>query len=633
MRGAEQIYRAILSKRPRESMAITLLGLVCCQTGRGNEAIGLIEGAIHIDDRPFYQFSLGEALIACGRPADAVAPFRRSVAMQSNIAAVHLGLARALMASGDHAAAVEPARNAVLLAPGEPEPYVCVGLLLDHFGQPEQALDQLETALGVGAGHATAWDAICTVQLKLGRIEQAVDAGRRAVSLDPRSAAAHLHLGDALHAGHADEAALEAYQAAATAGAAADAHCHGSNALYDLGRLEEAATWAAKAVELAPAHADAYCNLGNALQALLRFDAAELAYRHAAMLRPQSAPFLSNLSVVLTAQGRLDEALAAQTQALALDPAFVDANYNHAVTLLMAGHYERGWRHYEWRWQLAWSPPRGFMQPQWSGEDLAGRTVLIHPEQGLGDTLQMMRLAPMVTARGGRVVLEVQRPLLRLAQSLAGVAEIVAVGDKLPSFDLHCPLFSLPAALGLRLDTVPGRPYLAADPALVRRVSRFGGTSGPRIGLVWRGAERIGRHVNEERSIPLERLAPLLATRSATFFSLQMDPGADCLRSMCEFGMTDLMTGVSDFAETAAHVQGLDLVISVDTSTAHLAAAMGKPVWLLSRYNGCWRWLKDRSDSPWYPSMRIWRQDRPKDWEPVIARVAAALRTELRSAA
>ena len=360
LRGAEQIYRAVLAKRPRESMAMALLGLVCCQTGRVEEAIALIEGAIRVDDRPFYQFSLGETLMACGRPADAAGPFRRSLTMQPGVAAAHLGLARALMASGDHAAAVEPARNAVLLAPGEPEPYVCVGLLLSHFGQPEQALVQLETALGVGSGHLTAWDAICTVSLKLGRIAQAVDAGRRAVGLDPRSAAAQLHLGDALHAAHDDEAALEAYRAAASAGAVADAHCHGSNALYDLGRLEEAAAWAATAVELTPGNAEAYCNLGNALQALLRFDAAELAYRQAAVLRPQSAAFLSNLGVVLTAQGRLNEALAVQTQALALDPAFVDANYNHAVTLLMAGDYERGWRHYEWRWQLAWSPPPRF---------------------------------------------------------------------------------------------------------------------------------------------------------------------------------------------------------------------------------------------------------------------------------
>ena len=373
--------------------------------------------------------------------------------------------------------------------------------------------------------------------------------------------------------------------------------------------------------------------MGNALQALLRFDDAEHAYNRAVALRPQSAAFLSNLSVVLTAQGRLDEALQAQSQALALDPTFVDANYNHAVTLLMAGQYEQGWQQYEWRWQLAWSPPRGFAQPQWSGEDLAGKTILLHPEQGLGDTLQMMRFAPMV----GRA----RRP--RRSRGAAAPCNASRgrwrVWHRSSQWEIPCPRSTCIAPCSaFRPRSVcgsmrcPASLYLAADTTLVRRVG-LRGARGLRVGLVWRGAERIGHYVNEERSIPLERLAPLLTTRGASFFSLQLDPGPDGLLQMQAFGVTDLMPGVEDFADTAAQVQGLDLVISVDTSTAHLAAAMGKPVWLLSRYNGCWRWMKQRSDSPWYPSMRIWRQDRPKDWDPVIARVAAALRVAQRRAA
>ena len=587
--GAEAIYGAILKRRPRESMAKTLLGLTLCQGERFEDGVKLLRDAIRIDDRAFSHFSLGEALASKGRLTEAVPAFRRSIHLQPDILAAYTGLGRALITLGDYAGAAQPLRAALKFAPQEAEPYFCTALLLHRLGRHSDAAVQLQVAVELAPGRADAW----------------------------------LLLGDTLHAAHDDEPAIIAYQRAiAITPELADAYSHMSNALYDASLFEKAADAASHAIELQPGFAEAYSNLGNALQALLRFAEAEAAYRQALALRPDSAAFHSNLGVVLTAQNRLAEALEAQRKALSLDPDFLDANYNHAITLLLDGQYRPGWQYYEHRWRLSWSKPRPLQRPRWAGEELLGRTILLHAEQGLGDTLMMARFAPLVAARGGRVLLEVQAPLVRLLGCLPGVSQVLSLGADLPSFDVHCPLFSLPLLFDTTLDTVPSAPYLSADPALAPQPSS---RSGLRIGLVWAGAERIGRHVNQERSITLDQLAPIAAMSGVTCFSLQKDPDPGSAHHAARLGIVNLMDGVEDFADTAARVAQLDLVISVDTSTAHLAAAMGKPVWLLSRYNGCWRWLSGRSDSPWYPSLRVYRQRQPSDWAPVVAQIAADL--------
>ena len=586
--GAEAIYGAILKRRPRESMAKTLLGLTLCQSDRFDDGINMIRDAIRIADRAFYHFSLGEALASKGHLDEAAPAFRRSIQLQPDILAAHIGLGRALFTLGDYGGAATALQAALKLAPQEAEPYICTGMLLHRIGRPGDAAAQLQVAVELAPGRADAW----------------------------------LLLGDALHAMHDDESAVAAYnRAIALTPDLADAYNHMSNALYDLARFEKAVDAASTAIALQPGYADAHSNLGNALQALLRFQEAEAAYRRALALRPGSPAFHSNLGVVLTAQDRLAEALEAQRQALSLDPEFLDANYNHAITLLLDGQYKQGWQFYEHRWQLSWSAPRRFHQPRWAGENLLGRTILLHPEQGLGDTLMMARYASLVAARGGRVLLEVQAPLVRLLACLPGVSQILPVGADLPPFDVHCPLFSLPLLFNTRIDTIPSAPYLSADPDIAIPLLR----SGARVGLVWSGAERIGHHVNQERSVALELLAPLAALPGITLYSLQKDPDERSTVVAAQLGVVDLMDGVVDFADTAARVAQLDLVISVDTSTAHLAAAMGKPVWLMSRYNGCWRWLSGRSDSPWYPSLRIYRQRQPRNWAPVIAEIAADL--------
>ncbi len=626
--GAAAIYAGILARTPGDSMAATLLGLARCGSGRFDEGIGLIRRAVALDDGAFHHFSLGQALAGAGQPAAALPALRRSIVLAPRIAAAHTTLGSVLYALGQFDEAVAAFRAALALEPVQTDSLIGLGQSLHRLDRAQEALAPLQAALGHAPARQDAWSALARVLLALGEHAAAEIAATQAVALAPDLATAHCDLGDVQHARGAHAAAARSYRAAiALQPTLAAAHSHLSNALYDLGAFADAAAAAGTAVALAPDSADAHCNLGNALQPLLRFTEAEAAYRAAIRLRPEWAPFLSNLGVVLTAQGRLPEALAAQRQALALDPGFVDANYNHAVSLLMAGEYEEGWRQYEWRWHLAWSKPRDFSQPLWQGEPLAGRTILLHPEQGLGDTLQMARYAALVAARGGRVVLEAQLPLVRLLRGLAGPVAVVAMGDPLPPFDLHCPLFSLPRLFATTLATIQAAPYLAADPDLsVAWRTRLGARRGLRVGLVWAGAERIGRHVNRERSVALAQFAALGGVPDIRFYSLQKGEAAEELRAPpAGLEIVDVMDSVADFADTAALVAQLDLVISVDTSTAHLAAAMGKKVWLLSRYNGCWRWMTDRTDSPWYPGLAIYRQTEPGDWQPVFARLRADL--------
>jgi hypothetical protein len=432
-------------------------------------------------------------------------------------------------------------------------------------------------------------------------------------------------------------------------------------ALSTLGRQDEAEAAYREALRLRPDFADAYNNLGNALHALGRPDEAEASLREALRLRPDNAVAHVNFGIVVEALGRLEDAAASYREALrlrpdfpealnhlgislfhrpdeavaclrrlvAVQPDFVDGQVNLSHALLLDGRFEEGWERYEWRWKTRQMAPlvRNFSVPLWSGEAIGRRTVLLHAEQGLGDTLQFCRYAPLMET-GARVILEVQAPLVRLLSDLPGVAEVIARGQALPAFDLHCPLLSLPRAFGTRLQTVPaGAPYLAADPVQAAAWGeRLAGIAGRRVGLVWAG-EPWGDARDARRSVRLATLAPLAQAPGVNFVSLQKGaPAAQAADQPTGMTLFDFTADLADFADTAALIENLDLVISVDTSVAHLAGAMGKPVWLLNRFDTCWRWLLNRDDSPWYPTLRQFRQPAPGDWPSVAEAVRDALR-------
>ncbi|MDR3511696.1 MAG: tetratricopeptide repeat-containing glycosyltransferase family protein [Caulobacteraceae bacterium] len=412
-----------------------------------------------------------------------------------------------------------------------------------------------------------------------------------------------------------------------------------ANILEELDRKAEAEVAYRQAIEARPDFAAAHYNLGLLLQAERRLEAAEAAYRDALAVRPDLVQAHNNRGAALRDLRRLDEALAAFEAAVRLRPDYADAQFNLAMCRLAMGDYARGWAQYEWRWRIrqAWAARPAPPQLPWLGrEPVAGQTILLRAEQGLGDTLQFCRYAPLVADLGARVVLEVQPGLERLLARLAGVGQVVTQGGRWPAFDRHAPLMSLPLALGTELESVPAAtPYLSADPeAAAQWGRRLAGPPGLRVGLVWAGASRpdqpIAAGVDRRRSLSLDALAPLAAVRGARFFSLQKGVAAGQLADAARRGwdgpaIADHTAALNDFADTAALVANLDLVISCDTSVAHLAGAMGKPVWILSRFDGCWRWLSGRDDSPWYPTARLFRQAAPGDWPEVVARVAAAL--------
>jgi hypothetical protein len=355
-------------------------------------------------------------------------------------------------------------------------------------------------------------------------------------------------------------------------------------------------------------------------------------HRRALELKPENANAQLNLGEALQRQGRIADAQAAYRRALDINPRLRQARFNLSLVELLLGDLRAGWTSYEARWDVYGRTHPAFSRPQWQGGSLAGKTILLHREQGLGDTLQFARYATLVARRGGRVVLETQKELLRLLASLEGVHQLVASGEPLPHFDVHSPLMSLPRVFETTLETIPAEiPYLhAVDSEAQAWAFRLGSRRCLRVGLVWAGNARkddpAASLVDRRRSIQFAQLGPLGQIPGIEFYSLQKGPPAEQAsqpgHGLC---VIDHTVELRDFADTAALVANLDLVISVDTSVAHLVGAMGKPVWMLSRFDGCWRWLRDRPDSPWYPTLRIFRQARPDSWEDVIDNVRGAL--------
>ncbi len=402
---------------------------------------------------------------------------------------------------------------------------------------------------------------------------------------------------------------------------------------YQTGRHDLAVDMIRKAIVINPREASLHSNLGNLLKEQGRLDEAVACYRKAVELKPNFSEALNNLGNALRAQKQLDEAVASYHRALELRPDDPEAHYNLAMALLARGDMPAGWEEHEWRWKTPQLAPsrRDFAKPQCRGEAADGRTLLIHAEQGLGDTLQFCRYAPLAAAKGLRVILEAPKPLIRLLGSLPGVDRLVAQGEPLPKFDLHCPMLSMPLALGTTITTIPNDvPYLCADAAQVAvwwtRLAALG-NRGPRIGLVWAGNPRkhliAAAALGRQRSVDPARLEPLFELPGVQFFSLQKDG----LAAPAHFPLTDFMSEMGDFADTAALITNLDLIISVDTAAAHLGSALGKPVWLLNCFDPCWRWFVGRRDSPWYPGLRLYRQPRPGDWDSVVAEVARDLRS------
>ncbi len=427
-----------------------------------------------------------------------------------------------------------------------------------------------------------------------GRLAEAEASYREAVALDPQHARAHNNLGCVLHMQGRLDDALVAYRRALDLDASlAQANQNYASIVRDPGALERAAEQYRQATRADPGDALAFNDLGNTLREL----------------------------------GRHGEALEAFSRAIALDPGLAQAHFSRSFVLLLQGDYAAGWREYDWRWRLPAfnAPVRRFAEPVWDGRALPEGAVLLHAEQGLGDTLQFARYASLVAARCRAVILESQRELASLMQGVPGVSRVVARGDPLPPFDAHAPLMSLPGVFGTTLESIPwSGPYVRADADRASRWDLDAYGTGLRVGLVWAG--RPQQWDDRKRSLSLAQLAPLGAAGGVTFFSLQVgEAAAQAAAPPAGMRLVDLTSRIADFSDTAALVSRLDLVVTIDTSVAHLAGAMGAPVWVLVAHAPDWRYHLAREDQPWYPSMRLFRQARDGDWTGAIDRLAAAL--------
>jgi tetratricopeptide (TPR) repeat protein len=575
-----------------------------------------------------------EAATKCHQAGDlgqAEALYRQVVLADPANATAHFQLGNLFSAQGKGPLALAAYRHAVQLQPGFWEALAALGVTLAQQDQLAEAVPTLRQAIRLKPDLAQAHHNLGVALAQSGDLEQAAASLRDAIRLKPDYAEAHYNLGNTLVELNRREEAIPVFRRALELKPDySDALNNLGLALCETGHPAEAAIFLQQAVRLKPDHAEALNNLGLALADQGRFDEAIAAYDQALRANPRYAEAHTNLGSAYKEQGRLEEAVACYDYALWLQPDAAATRWNRSLAYLAKGDYERGWAEYEWRWRRKRTRQRPFTQPAWDGAALEGRTILVYMEQGLGDMIQFIRYAPLIKQRGGRVVVECPNILIHLFSSMAGVDQLVAEGSELPPFDVQAPLMSLPCLLGTRLDTVPADvPYLSAPAASVKRWrGRLAGNKTFRVGIVWQGNphHKWDRH----RSVALAQFAPLAAVSGVELVSLQKHDAAADLRSLnARFRVTEWCEALDPesgtFAETAAVMKNLDLIVTVDTAVAHLAGALAMPVWVALSTIVDWRWLLERPDTPWYPTMRLFRQETLGKWGPVFARMADEL--------
>jgi tetratricopeptide (TPR) repeat protein len=545
----------------------------------------------------------------------------------------------ALQQNAAYAEAEELYREILALRPRHFDAIQLLGALALQSDRLEEGIDLLKRAVAINGMQAPIHSNLAFACNALRRYKEGLASANRALALQADFVDALNNRGNALAGLDQPAEALASFERAlGLRPEFPQAWSNRACVLRDLGRPADALASCDQAIALQPNYADAWSNRANALSDLNRPQDAQLSYQRAIEFAPALADAWNNLGLTLVDLNQHAQALQSYERALALNPEFAEAHWNESLCLLQMGRLAEGWQKYEWRWERnrIKASRRGFDQPLWLGDfSIDGKTILLHAEQGLGDTLQFCRYASMVAALGAQVVLEVPSELMRLLTNLAGVAQLIAQGQPLPPFDCHCPLLSLPLAFRTEIANIPGTtPYLCADMQASRAWAERIAHDAPhalKVGLVWAGGNRP--HVAElrkndaRRSVALDALRPILDVPHVQFYSLQKGPAAQQLTQMPELGqhIIDYTDELADFADTAALVANLDLVISVDTSSAHLAGAMGKTVWILNRFDTCWRWMLERTDSPWYPSAQLFRQPALGDWNSVIGSVRDAL--------
>jgi tetratricopeptide (TPR) repeat protein len=533
--------------------------------------------------------------------------------------------------SGDLAMAENLYRQLLEADPGHVDAWHLLGLIAVQVGRHDVAVEYIGQALRLKPECAEAHSNLGFVLYKQGKLAEAEACFRQALCLQPGYADAYINLGNVLRdQGKLDEAEAVYQEALRLKPGCAEAYNNLGNVPLDQGKLAEAEACFRQALCLQPGYADAHNNLGNALREQGKLDEAEASYREALRLKPGFAEAYNNLGIALGDQGKLAEGEASYRQALRLKLDYAEAHLNLSLHLLRQGNFAEGWPEYEWRRSTRDNLRDPLPPPSWDGSPLDGQSVLVQTEQGAGDAFQFIRYARLVKAKGGRVVLQCQAALARILATCPDLDQVVAAGTPLPPFPLTAPLLSLPMLCRTTLETIPAEvPYLAVDAARVQTWrTLLAALPGFKVGICWQGSPKLKR--DRLRSVPLAVFGPLAKVPGVCLFALQRGPGLEQIgQQRKHLSIVDLPGRSEDPAEswldTAAMIQALDLVISVDTAVVHLAGALGAPVWVALPFMPDWRWLVDWEDSPWYPSMRLFHQQRPGDWPEAFQRIAMAL--------
>ena len=665
-------YRQFLTIEPRNGDALQLLGIALARIGNTGEAVEALTAAATLQPgNPFLQANLANALNETGRPSEALAYYGRAVVLKPDFAMAHRGRGMTLLRLGQPEPAVQALMNAVLLQPDNAGFHNDLGVALERADRKSDALTHFERAVTLNPSHVEAHHNRGLVEVALGRHEQALTSLDRALALQPQRAALHANRGHILaDLGRTDEAIASYDQALALQPRDAMTLRKRGQLRLTQQRIPAAIADFEASAAIAPDDTDTHFLQGVALAIQQQHETALLSFERALELDPRSAEVLNNRGVALGQLSRHDEALASFMSAIANAPGNIEAHTNAANTLttlqrhseaqqyfdlalsikpgdsslqwgkaralLSLGDFRQGWPLYEARLQLEHlrSLRRHTDLPRWLGDDsITGKTLLVYAEQGLGDTVQFCRYLPLLEARGAKVIFEVQPALATLLQAAPTHAQIIPVGAPLPLFDLATPLLSLPWLLGTELDTIPADlPYLSAAAAqMASWQGRLASLPGLKVGMAWQGnieTEKHGGYIG--RSSGLAAAAPLADVSGVTLISLQKGESSQQIAQVPFAAKILELTdpwemGVTEMMDTVALMSALDLIVTTDTLTAHLAGALGIPVWVVLSAAPDWRWLTEREDSPWYPTMRLFRQRAGGGWSEVYERVAREL--------
>ena len=594
---AAEAYRKILAVRPDIAEVHNDLGILLAQQGQLDQARPRFEQAIAL--KPAFveaHNNLGNVLRDLGKLTEAAARFRQTLALRPDNFQAHNNLGNVLLNLGQLNEAAACFAQTIALRPDYAEAHSNLGIVFWRQGRHDEAAARFEQAIALRPDYAEAHSNLGIILAQQDKLADATARFRQALALRPDYAEAHNNLG---------------------------------SVLWKQDKLEEAAAQFEQALALRPNYAEAHNNLGDTLNMQGKFDQALAHFQQALALRPDYAEAHNNLSNVLLAQGKLEQSIAHCQRAIALRPDFADARLNLATCYLTEGDYERGWQEFEARLQIPGLVTQPDL-PRWIGQPLAGRSLLLLAEQGLGDTIHFVRYARLLKERGARVVLAAQPALRRLLASHPDWDELFVRGpaEELPHCDFYLPLLSAPAALRSTAATLPRQvPYLWANPELTDHWRReLAAIEGFKIGIVWQG-DRSYRF-DRWRSIPLAEFAPLARLPGVRLISLQKGFGSEQIARV-DFPVLDLSdrldAAAGPFMDTAAVIRNLDLVVAPNTAIAHLAGALGVPIWLALLFSPDWRWLRGREDSPWYPTMRLFRQTTIGRWSDVFERIAHAV--------